>query len=201
MKTKFQEVFKCLREADDTTVITHYKLDPTREENGLITNKRSMILANETEVPESITAIGKFFQGYRPRSEGGIIWTQIRILHNEPIHNIIADTRTELKEMNAFITLQAIQHWNVETIGFLKNLHPDVDNESIQRYFIDEINKLHHKEEKLLIEIKVRTPYDGIKRDSKVPVKFKDNPIRISFLLGNNYLIISFFKLILVKQI
>ena len=76
--------------------------------------------------------------------------------------------------MNAFITLQAIQHWNVETIGFLKNLHPDVDNESIQRYFIDEINKLHHKEEKLLIGIKVRTPYDGIKRDSKVPVKFKD---------------------------
>ena len=110
MKSKFQELFKCLREADESMVITHYKLDPIREEDGKITNKRSVILANETEIPESITAIGRFFQGCRPRSEGGIIWTQIRILHNEPIQNIIADTRTELKEMNAFVTLQAIQH-------------------------------------------------------------------------------------------
>ena len=174
MKTKFQEVFKCLREADDTTVLTHYKLDPTKDENDLFFNERNAILLNEMEIPESITAIGKFFQGCRPRSEGGIIWTQIRILHNEPIHNIIADTRTELKEMNAFVTLQAIQHWNVESIGFLKNLHPDVDNESIQRYFTDEINKLHNKEEILLIGIKVRTPYDGVRKDPKKPVKFKD---------------------------
>jgi hypothetical protein len=92
-----------------------------------------MILINDTEIPESITAIGKFFHGSRPRSEGGVIWTQIRILHNEPIHNIIADTRTEIKEMNAFIVLQAIQHWNVETIGFLKNLHPDVDNDKCSK--------------------------------------------------------------------
>ena len=131
-------------------------------------------MANETEIPESITALGKYFQGCRPRSEGGVIWTQIRLLHNEPIQNIIADIRTEIKEMNAFITLQSIQHWNVETIGFLKNLHPDVDNESIQRYFIEEINTLHQKEEKLLIGMKVRTPYDGTKRDPNKTTKFKD---------------------------
>ena len=41
MKAKFQEVFKCLREADNTTVITHYKLDPTREKDGSITNNET----------------------------------------------------------------------------------------------------------------------------------------------------------------
>ena len=174
MKTKLQEVIKCLRDADNTVVLSHYKLDPTKDKDGFIKNKTNTILINDTEIPESITAIGKFFQGSRPRSEGGVIWTQIRILHNEPIHNIIADTRTEIKEMNAFIALQAIQHWNVETIGFLKNLHPDVDNESIQTYFTDEINALHKKDKKLLIGIKVRTPYDGIRRDTNKQPKFKD---------------------------
>ena len=174
MKTKLQEVIKCLRDADNTVVLSHYKLDPTKDKDGFIKNKTNMILINDTEIPESITAIGKFFHGSRPRSEGGVIWTQIRILHNEPIHNIIADTRTEIKEMNAFIALQAIQHWNVETIGFLKNLHPDVDNENIQTYFTDEINALHKKDKKLLIGIKVRTPYDGTRRDTNKQLKFKD---------------------------
>ena len=174
MKTKLQEVIKCLRDADNTVVLSHYKLDPTKDKDGFIKNKTNTILINDTEIPESITAIGKFFQGSRPRSEGGVIWTQIRILHNEPIHNIIADTRTEIKEMNAFIALQAIQHWNVETISFLKNLNPDVDNESIQTYFTDEINALHKKDKKLLIGIKVRTPYDGIRRDTNKQLKFKD---------------------------
>ena len=174
MKTKLQEVIKCLRDADNTVVLSHYKLDPTKDKDGFIKNKTNTILINDTEIPESITAIGKFFQGSRPRSEGGVIWTQIRILHNEPIHNIIADTRTEIKEMNAFIALQAIQHWNVETIGFLKKLHPDVDNESIQTYFTDEINALHKKDKKLLLGIKVRTPYDGIRRDTNKQPKFKD---------------------------
>ena len=34
MKNKFQEVRKCIREADNTTVIFQYKLDPKVDKDG-----------------------------------------------------------------------------------------------------------------------------------------------------------------------
>ena len=84
------------------------------------------------------------------------------------MHNIIADTIIELQENKTLIIYQPIQHWNVETIEFLKNLHPEVDSEDMQQYLNKAVNTLNQEEEEeeLLLGIKVRTPYDGVKKRS-----------------------------------
>ena len=86
--------------------------------------------------------MGKYFHGARPNSNGGTVWTQIRIVHNLPIENILADTEFDLREQQSFLTLQVIQHWEVASIGFLKDLHPDVDTDSITAFFNKEISKV-----------------------------------------------------------
>ena len=47
----------------------------------------------------------KFLSGARPNPKGGNIWTNIRLLHTQPIENIIADTREDFKEEDASISL------------------------------------------------------------------------------------------------
>ena len=61
MKAKFREVLRCIREADNTAIISHYKLDPTKDEQGMVRNKKSEVITNEEELPDSITALGKYF--------------------------------------------------------------------------------------------------------------------------------------------
>ena len=174
MKAKFQEMTKCIREADPTASISHFRIDPTPNDDGMFTAQSNVLVTNPESIPDSITAMGKFFHGCRPRAEGGVIWTQIRLMHTEPMDNIIADTRVELREIEGFISIQPLQHWDVMTIGFLKNLHPDVDNDNMQQFLIEEVNKIYSGEEELLLGIKVRTPYDGTKRDPNKQFKFKD---------------------------
>ena len=174
MRTRFQEVFRCIRESDPTAILSHFRLDPVPEDDGMFIVNRTATAPTPEAIPDSITAMGKFLHGCRPRPDGGIIWTQVRLMHTEPIDNILADTRTELEEKSGNLSLQSIQHWDVETIGFLKNLHPDVDNENMQSFLLTAVNKLHTGDEQLLLGIKVRTPYDGTKRDPNKKVKFKD---------------------------
>ena len=65
------------------------------------------------DISESITGMSKIFFGSRPNFKGGKIWTNIRMLHTDPIENIIADTREDFKEIDTGIGLQSIQHWDV----------------------------------------------------------------------------------------
>ena len=78
--------------------------------------------------------MSKFFFGARPNSKGGNIWTNIRLLHTQPIENIIADTKEDFKEADVSICLQSIQHWDVGSIGFLQPMHPDVDVDNLHAY-------------------------------------------------------------------
>ena len=86
------------------------------------------------DISESITGISKFFFEARPNSKGGNIWTNIRLLHTQPIENIIADTKEDFKEADASMGLQSIQHWDVGSIGFLQRIHPDVDVDNLHAY-------------------------------------------------------------------
>lgn len=174
MKSKFQDAFKCIRDADATAALSIFRTDPTPDATGKYVGTKTSVIMRPEDIPESITAMGKYFFGCRPRSDGGVLWSQIRLLHTEPIDNIIVDTRAEFQDIDGNLSIQAIQHWDVETIGFLKNLHPDVDDDSMQTFLTDEVNKLHSGEDPLLLGIKVRTPYDGTKKDPNTRVKFKD---------------------------
>ena len=56
------------------------------------------VIKDPESVPESITAMCNYYFGARINSKGGQIWTQVRILHNEEIDNIIVDTMEDFKE-------------------------------------------------------------------------------------------------------
>ena len=173
MKTKYQELFKTIQEADSDACLSIYKTDPDPDSSGKYIAQPNQIITCPTLIPESITAMSKFFFGSRPKSEGGVIWTQLRLLHNEPMENILADTKADFQEQGSTLTLQSIQHWDVAALGFLKNLHPDIDGENLERYLNEKLNCLHRPGD-LTIGIRVKSPYDGSKRDPNKKIKFKD---------------------------
>ena len=173
MKAKYQELFKTIQEADCDSCLSVYKTDPDPDSNGKYAAKSNQIVTCPTTIPDSITSISKYFFGSRPKSDGGVIWSQIRLLHTEPIENIIADTKADFQEQESTLTLQAIQHWDVAALGFLKNLHPDVDGNCLESFFNSHLNKMHSLGN-LVIGIKVKSPYDGSRRDPNKKIKFKD---------------------------
>ena len=128
MRKKIKDLFKVLQDADKAVAFSTYKTTNTYEDDDqppLIAAKD--VIDDPESIPESITAMSKYFFGARPNSKGGQIWTQVRILHNQEIDNIIADTMEDFKENKARLSKQMIQHWDVAQLGFLKHVSPDID--------------------------------------------------------------------------
>ena len=117
--------------------------------------------------------MGKYFHGARPNNKGGTVWTQVRLLHNVEIENIIADTREDFIEKKGRLTIQSIQHWDVATLGFLKNVHPDVDVHQLSAFFTQALNSIHRSGE-LKVGLKVKSPFDGRKRDPSKNIPYRD---------------------------
>ena len=123
-------------------VLSHYKTTTSHDSDGNLSPiAEKYVVADAEDIPDSVTAMGKYFFGARPNSKGGSIWTQIRLLHDVPIDNIIADTREDFIEKEARLTLQPIQHWDVVSIGFLKKFHPDVDVNNLNHYLCEALTK------------------------------------------------------------
>ena len=173
MKSKFQEILKLLQEADDSAILSYYKTDPTTNDKGEHTISVNNILSSPHNFPDSITGLSKYFFGGRPNSKGGAIWSQIRLMHSSPIDNLLEDTREDLREMNCGLHMQAIQHWDVAAIGFLKNLHPDVDGSAFEEFFNNELRR-HFPAGKHIIGLKLKTPFDGKKAQYDSSVSFRD---------------------------
>jgi len=174
MRTKIQSLFKILQIADSDICFSHYKLDIEKDSEGNSTPiSDTLVVEDPDDISESITGMSKFFFGARPNSKGGNIWTNIRLLHTEPIENIIADTKEDFKEADASIGLQSIQHWDVGSIGFLQRIHPDVDVDNLHAYLSEALKKIHPSKE-LKLGLKVKTPWDGKKRDTTKIVHFKN---------------------------
>ena len=161
MRNKIIALFKILRLADETIAFSTYKTDAIADSTTkLFSTPSSAAIEDPKDVPTSITAMGKYFHGARPNNKGGTIWTQVRLLHSEEIDNIIADTKEDFSEKKGRLTLQRIQHWDVATLGFLKNVHPDVDVHQLTSYFSKELNLLH-PQSSLELGLEVKSPFDG----------------------------------------
>ena len=174
MRAKIQELYKIMQVADPDICLSHYKIDIEKDNKGTIMPiSERFVVESPEDISESITGMSKIFFGARPNSKGGNIWTNIRMLHTEPIENIIADTKEDFKEHNAGMGLQSIQHWDVGSIGFLQQMHPDVDVENLHEYLSSAIKKIHPAMN-LKLGLKVKTPWDGKKRDTTKVVHFKD---------------------------
>lgn len=163
LRDKLQTIVKIFRDADETLVFTSYKTDSILSDSKLYTCAAKNTIQNPTDIPDSITALGKYFHGAKPNSNGGMVWAQIRIAHSNPIENIIADTEFELREEGIFVSLQVIQHWEVSQLGFLKNLHPDIDTEAMTSFF-NSAAKHFLRSDKICYGLKVKAPYDGTKK-------------------------------------
>ena len=147
MRTKILELFKIMQVADHDVCLSHYKLDIDTDNNGnILPIPEKFVVENLEDISQSITGMSKIFFGARPNSKGGNIWMNIRMLHTEPIENIIADTREDFKEADASMGLQSIQHWDVGSIGFLQRMHPDVDVENLQQYLSAALKKNIHQQ-------------------------------------------------------
>ena len=174
MRKQICKLFKLLQHADDSLTFSHYKLDASPDNNtGTFSTPQSTTLDDPDNLPTSITAMGKFFFGARPYNKGGTIWSQVRVLHSKEIENIIADTREDMKENDAHLILQTIQHWDVASLGFFKHLHPDVDITNFAEYLSKQLAILQPSPV-LQIGLQVKTPYDGKKRVNTTTSHYRD---------------------------
>ena len=116
--------------------------------------------------------MSKYFFGARPITKGGNIWAQFCLLHDVEIETLLIDTKEDLKSMDVSISIQTIQHYDVSHIGFLKNLHWDVDLDSLTEFF-NALNRIY-KNKEIIVGLKVKTPYDGKKRNNNTTTSFRD---------------------------
>ena len=68
-------------------------------------------------------------------------------------------------ENGGHFTVQNIQHWDVAHLGFLKNLHWDIDVLALADYFNSTLKRLS-KKETITVGLKVKTPFDGKKNQT-----------------------------------
>ncbi len=174
MRKKLSELYKILLQADTKIQFSKFKCDnrKDKETNKFVTNAED-ILSNPDKIPTSITAMSNYFFGARPNSKGGSIWAQVRMVHSEDIDNIIEDTKEDFKEKGAQIFKQIIQHWDVATIGFLKNMHPDIDVENLSEYISRYLTKVHPSSD-IEIGLKIKVPYDGKKKESNMKTNYRN---------------------------
>ena len=146
MKDQFQKLFKIIQDADADAALSFYKTTITYNDNNVPTPILDKdVIDDPSNIPDSITDIGKYFFGARPNSKRGQIWTQVCLLYNADIDNIIADTLDDFKEREGRISKQPIQHWDVESIWFLKNVHPDIDVVNLNEYLSDALTRMNKK--------------------------------------------------------
>ena len=97
--------------------------------------------------------------------QGGTTWTNIKILHDGDIQEILADIKEECQDNNFGVSLQNIQHHDVQTIGCLLLLHDKVDIDFWQEFFDEQL--VLKKHDKGATGLSLRKPYDGVKHDKK----------------------------------
>ena len=113
MKEQFQELFKIIKDADSEAAITPYKTTTIYQNDGLPTHIASkLVIDYPDDNLDYVTVISKYVVGARPKSKGSTIWTQIRMIHNADIENIIVDTGEDFLEKGR-LTKQPIQRWDV----------------------------------------------------------------------------------------
>ena len=161
LRKKLGKLLSILKESDESAAISKFEI--ANPNNKPISTDTSSIILNTSQIPHTITGISKYFYGARPTSKEGNVWAQFRLLHDTEIETLLVDTKEDLKNMDVSITIQTIQHYEVSHIGFLKNLHWDVDLDSLTEFFNTSLNRIH-KNKEIKVGLKVKTPYDGKKR-------------------------------------
>ena len=79
----------------------------------------TLCIDHPRKIPRSITQLHKFFLKGRPKQGGGIVCTNMLILHNEKIEDMILDMIDGVIAHNPKIGKQRKQHYNVVKLGYI----------------------------------------------------------------------------------
>ena len=123
------KLLNILQAADKTVQLAIYK-------GGMLSPEKDAI-DKATAIPKQITSFQKYAYRAKPMKSGGTTWTNIKILHDGDIQEILADIKEECHDCNFGISLQNIQHHDVKTIGWLLHFHDKVDIEYWQEFLMN----------------------------------------------------------------
>ena len=137
--------------ADNTVQLAIYKSDSPNPENDAINKAAS--------IPTQITAFQKYAFRAKPNKKGGTTWTNIKILHDADIQDILAGTKDECYDINFGVYLQNIQHHDVQVVGWLMHMHDGVDLVFWKNFFDEELEK--RKYPRGSVGLMLRKPLDG----------------------------------------
>ena len=83
--------------------------------------------------------MSKFFAGGKPNTKGGKIYTNIHLMHKEPLDNILLDLKEALLDQEASIYAKTIQHWVSVILGWLYLFHHQIDTSTWEAWFLASI--------------------------------------------------------------
>ena len=126
---------------------------------GDLLNPEQDVINKSSLIPKQITAFQKYAFRAKPNKTGGTTWTNIKILHDADIQEILAETKDECHDVNFGVYLQNIQHFDVQVAGWLMHMHDSVDLDFWQTFFDEELEKKRYP--KGSIGLTLRKPLDG----------------------------------------
>lgn len=106
LANKLKNVLRILQDGDEGVLFTIYVMDDSKDNQNLHVAEPSVSVTKPSEIPITITKMARFFQGARPRANGGQVYLRIRLLHQIPFVDLLANCVDELRENNMILTPQ-----------------------------------------------------------------------------------------------
>ena len=147
-----------IRQADPTAVIVQYETLPkySGREKEVSAN---LCIDHPRKMPRSITQLQKFFPKGRPKRGGGTVFTNILLLHNENIEDIILDMKDGMTSYNPKIGKQRIQHYNVTKLGYIMCLVTKIELTRWTEFLLERVEAI--VQSKVMLAISVAKINDG----------------------------------------
>ena len=145
-----------IQDVDEEALLANYTGDMDHPEEGAIDSASS--------IPKSLTALKRFAYRVKSQKKGGTTWTNIKLLHNINIQEILQDTKDEFREESFGMYLQPIQHFNVKMIGWILYFHETIELQFWQEFFNTQLKMKGHEGD--MVGLSVRKPLDGTKSNA-----------------------------------
>ena len=157
-RTTLTRLLSAIRQADHKSVIVQYEAVPRYSGKEREVNA-NMCLDHPGKMPRSITQLHKFFPKGRPKRGGGTVFTNLLLLHDEGIEDIILDMKDAMEAYNPKIGKQRIQHHSVAKLGYIMCLTTKIEIARWTEFLIKETNEILQTQ--VLLAISVGKINDG----------------------------------------
>ena len=151
-------LLSAIRQADPTAVLVQYETKPKYSGKQKEVSA-DLCIDHPRKMPRSITQLQKFFPKGRPKRGGGTVFTNILLLHNENIEDMILDMKDSLAAYNPKIGKQRIQHYNVAKLGYIMCLLTKIETTKWAEFLKEKVEEI--LQTKVLLAISAAKINDG----------------------------------------